>query len=171
MASARHLSDSQELQKNFSNKKTLNISEVELKEVISAELIQLNQLYDRDTIEKKLSNSDYQVNCVKKCEHCNKVYKDREQFLKETTYIPGHSLVFEQGGIQEIRRCSCGAKINMWQKGADRRDGSYLGCLKRILYSNCVNKLIHHYKLDPYKDYEYIKSIKHRLRFYFKKII
>ena len=164
--------------KSNQNRNKISVDKSEIKKIIKMELAQLNHLYERDALEHTISNdiknsmkskkSSSQED-ITKCSKCSKIFKNRQHFLDSTKYISGDSLVFDNYGFREVRECGCGYQVSMWEPGSDRRDCSYLGCLKRILFSNCVNKLTDYYQLDPENDDQDLAFIKEQLRFFFNK--
>ncbi|MCY4444568.1 MAG: hypothetical protein OXC44_07210 [Proteobacteria bacterium] len=130
--------------------------------LISTELQQLNILCLNPDMESHSNETLYASLFPLTCDHCQKHYPDRKYFLEHTTSLKQGSLFFDEKGLRESRACSCGKVISLWEKGVDRRNGSYLGVLKRILFENCLAKLE---AMNPQNNPEDLKVM---LRHFFK---
>lgn len=84
------------------------------------------------------------------CHHCQKVYTSREEYLNITRSSSSHqgkasgvgALTFHEGSLSEDRVCVCGETLTLTLLTKDQRDESYAGVLRRVLFENCLNKLI-----------------------------
>lgn len=84
------------------------------------------------------------------CKSCGRIYQHHQEFSAETSSVEcKKDSKFQQKNTAlqdtishtDVRICTCGTKISLWDSAKDRRDGSYLAFLKRILYQNCLQKL------------------------------
>lgn len=129
--------------------------------IIQKELNQLNHIYEQTQVPH-----DYQRHFTDlfpiTCPNCGKIYHNRSDYLMHTTSPKEGALSFTEEGLQELRKCSCGQTLTLWSKDSDRRDCSYLGFLRRVLFENCLRKLT---SVHPQVEKE---TLKNHLRFYFR---
>ena len=129
--------------------------------LIQTELNQLNQIYDQTQMPHGFQ--DYFVELFpRECSNCGTLYADRRTYLQQTNSPEGGALTFEAEGLKEHRVCRCGHVMTLWSKESDRRDCSYLGFLRRVLFDNCLRKLATEY---PHLSKATLKDY---LRFYFR---
>lgn len=130
--------------------------------LIQRELEQLNQIYEHMPSNQNFDDHFHHM-FPKECPQCGKVYYNRHDYLLQTTTPGDGALIFDHEGLKELRICSCGHGMTLWNEEGDRRDCSYLGFLRRVLFDNCLRKISSehpHIPKDTLKDY---------LRFYFRK--
>ncbi|MCY4380686.1 MAG: hypothetical protein OXC40_03845 [Proteobacteria bacterium] len=135
----------------------------ELLPLIKKELDQLNHIYEQASFFSHNDEKYFAKLFPKTCHNCQLTYHNRSEYLLKTTAPSGGSLVFLEGGLKELRLCSCGASLTLWSENTDRRDSTYLGFLRRVLFENCLRKLG---LLRPEKNEHELKQY---LRTYFSK--
>lgn len=129
--------------------------------LIQTELDQLNQIYEQT--QPPPGFQDHFVELFpRKCSSCGKLYENRQDYLQTTTAPSAGTLSFEAEGLKELRVCECGHEMTLWSQESDRRDCSYLGFLRRVLFDNCLRKLSSEHPHLPRF------TLKKYLRFYFR---
>ncbi|OFZ47728.1 MAG: hypothetical protein A2381_06970 [Bdellovibrionales bacterium RIFOXYB1_FULL_37_110] len=106
-----------------------------------ADLLEIGKI--SASIEGKLLDI-YKDKFPKTCQNCKRVYKDHQEFLRETTPLEKTSTIYlenytETKRVQEYRNCRCGSTLLI--ACMDRRDNSETGKLRRDIFDVCVSKI------------------------------